>query len=129
MRENEVRENMRRTQLAAEHYAGDHGFDRYPIQIDDDFKTYFPGGREGAVPSPIGLVNVFTGANCFPTLGKLKDLHSVRYGKRFAIQPGEVIYSPLDGKGYLIVGGAADGKVLEDDKNPGQVLVFSNLED
>ncbi len=129
-RERELRENMRRVQVAAEHYAADHGTDNYPKAIDDEFKTYFPGGSEGSVPAPFGTINVFSGANQFPSIKVVSDLHSLRHGPRIPLAPGEICYCPLDnGKAYAIIGGGSDGKALEDDKNPGEVLVFTNLED
>lgn len=129
-RDQDVREAMKRIQLAAEHYAADHGTDKYPISIDDEFKSYFPGGQEGSVPAPVGPVNVFTGVNEFPFLGNVKDVHSVRFGPRFSIKRGTIQYCPLNsGKGYAIIGGAHDDKPMMDILNPGQVLVFSNYED
>lgn len=129
-RDFEVREAMQRIQVAAEHYAADHGTDTYPVTIDDDFKSYFPGGQEGSVPAPIGPVNVFTGVNEYPVLGKIRDVHSARFGERFPVKRGTIQYCPLNnGKGYAIIGGAHDDKAMMDIKNPGQVLVFSNYED
>jgi hypothetical protein len=126
----EVKYAMQRIQVAAEHFAADHGTDQYPLAIDDEFKSYMPGGQEGVTPAPVGPVNVFTGINQFPKLVCLKDVHSVRFGPRNAVNRGEIHYSPLaNGKGYAIIGGAADGLALSDDKNPGQVLVLSNLDD
>jgi hypothetical protein len=121
---------MQRVQLAAEHYAADHNTDQYPVSIDDDFKSYLPGGQEGSVPAPMGPVNVFTGVNQFPELGNIKDVHSVRFGQRFSIRRGTIQYCPLkNGKGYAIIGGAHDDQAMMDVLNPGQVLVFSNFED
>lgn len=125
-----LREAMQRVQIGAEHYAADHGTDKYPTQMDDEFKSYLPGGREGLLPAPLGVANVFTGANEFPKIGSYKDIHALRFGPRFDIKPGEISYSPIEnGKGYIIVAGAADGKALLDDLNPGQVLVFSNFDE
>ena len=129
-RNTEVREAMQRIQVAAEHFAADHGSDHYPTKIDDEFKSYMFGGQEGVSPAPIGEVNKYTGVGEFPEFGSFKDVHSLRCGPRFPVKRGQIIYSPLqNGKGYAIVGGAGDGKVLLDEKNPGQVLVFSNLDD
>ena len=129
-RDQEVREAMQRIQLAAEHYAADHDTDKYPVSINDDFKTYFPGGQEGAVPAPMGPVNVFSGLNEYPTIGEIKDLNSARYGPRFRIKRGSILYCPLNnGKGYAILGGAHDDMAMMDLLNPGQVLVLSNYED
>jgi hypothetical protein len=128
-RDQELRESMQRVQLAAEHYASDHGSDGYPLTIDDQFKSYFPGGIEGKRPAPIGPVNVYTGVNEFPSLGKIVTVQASRLGGRFPMAPGKIIYAPVDnGQAYAIMGGAGDGLVLMDDKNPGQVLVLTNLE-
>jgi hypothetical protein len=115
--------------LAAEHYAADHDTINYPTQMDDVFKTYFPGGAEGRRPSPIGPVNPFNGANEFPTVIVSKQKpEEIRDGKRFEIPAGKIQYMVLqDGKGYAIVGGAHDNKAMADDNNPQQVLVLSNL--
>lgn len=128
--DHEVREAMQRIQIGAEHYAADHGTDHYPTKIDDEFKSYMPGGQEGRVPAPVGVVNVYTGINEFPRIGSIKDVRSVRSGPRFPVNRGQIFYCPLaDGKGYAIYGGAGDDKALLDEKNPEQVLLFSNFED
>lgn len=129
--ERSVRESMQRTQVAAEHYAADHGTDQYPVKLDDVFKSYLPGGIEGSQPAVMGTINPFSGKNEFPTVNtSVKSLHDVRYGERIKLNPGEVLYCPLDeGKAYVVLGGGYDGKALPDEKNPGQVLVLSNLED
>jgi hypothetical protein len=126
-RDEEVRENMRSVQVAAEHYAADHHSVHYPTAIDDDFKTYFRGGVEGQTAAPVGLVNPFTSKNEFPTLGTLDNPVSARSGPRFEIKPGAIQYCPLaNGRGYAVVGGAHDGKALMDIFNPGQILVLTN---
>ena len=127
-KEADVRDNMRLVQIAAEHFAGGHGANSYPTAIDDDFKSYLPGGVEGRTPSPVGLVNPFTAANEFPALGHITDPIAARDGARFALAPGKIEYSPLaDGRGYAIVGGAHDGKVLVDVYNPDRILVLTNV--
>lgn len=128
-RDKQVRENMRTVQTAAEHYAADHGNINYPVQIDDMFKTYFPGGEEGRQVAPVGIVNPFTSVNEFPVIGKMdaKSAQDIRHTKRFAIGKGVIEYIPLEGgHGYAIVGGAHDDQVLMDDLHPDEVLVFSN---
>jgi hypothetical protein len=124
-----VRENMRTAQIAAEKYAADHGSINYPATIDDDYKSYFPGGIGGKRPAPVGPVNPFTGENEFPALaGVVKDVVSTRDGKRFSLQRGKVFYTPLNGgKSYAIVGGAHDDQAMTDENEPTQVLVFSNI--
>lgn len=124
-----VRANMRAAQIGAEHYAADHGSVNYPTTIDDVYRSYFPGGTEGRIPSQVGPVNPFTSVNEFPLLGKDmgKSPEEMRHLPRFAIKRGVIEYIPLDGgRSYAIVGGAHDDKCLVDDLNPDQNLVFSN---
>lgn len=120
---------MQRVQMAAEHYASNHGSNSYPLAVDDDFKSYFPGGIEGKKAAPVGPVNVYTGVNEFPSTGRIVTVHASRLGGRFELAPGKILYAPVDnGQGYAIMGGAGDAKVLEDEKHPGQVLVLTNIE-
>lgn len=129
-KEKQVRENMRTVQIAAEHFAADHGNINYPVAVDDMFKTYFPGGTEGHQVAPVGLINPFTSVNEFPTLGRMqvKTAEDLRHSTRFPVPRGTIQYLPLDGgHSYAIVGGAHDDQVLMDELNPGQILVFSNL--
>ncbi|MBX9686771.1 MAG: hypothetical protein K2X27_08720 [Candidatus Obscuribacterales bacterium] len=130
MRTNQVRESMQRLQIGAEHYAADHGTDNYPLLLDDSFKAYMPGGDEASTPSQIGYPNVFTGTNKFPTLGSEQDYKLVLKGERIKLHPGEIRYCPLNnGKAYAVIGGGSDGKAIMDIKNPGKILILSNLED
>lgn len=129
-RDKEVFENMRTTQRAAERFAADHGNVNYPVEIDDMFKTYFPGGTEGRVAAQVGMVNPFNGANEFPILGKTAaaNAEELRHSKRFELGRGVIEYIPLEGgHSYAIVSGAHDGKVMMDELHPDQILVFSNL--
>ena len=126
--ESDLRDNMRLVQIAAEHFAGAHGANTYPKNIDGDFKTYFRGGVEGKTSAVVGLVNPFTNVNEFPDLGTMADPIAARSGPRFSLAPGKIQYCPLaGGKGYAIVGGAHDGKVLTDAYNPDQILVLTNV--
>jgi hypothetical protein len=59
----QVKENMRVAQKAAERFAADHGSVNYPVEVDDMFKTYFPGGTEGRLAAQVGPVNPFTSMN------------------------------------------------------------------
>ena len=122
---------MQRLQMAVEHYAADHGTDQYPVKLDDEFKSYLPGGIEGSQPAAMGTINPFNGRNDFPTVNtSVTDLHKARYGEAIKLNPGELLYCPLnEGKAYVILGGGYDGKAMPDERNPGQVLVLSNLED
>jgi hypothetical protein len=126
----QLKENMRVVQKAAERFAADHGSVNYPVEVDEMFKSYFPGGTEGRVAAQVGPVNPFTAANEFPLLGKrtVASAEEMRHTKRFELQRGVIEYIPLDGgHSYAIIGGAHDGKVLMDELHEGQVLVFSNL--
>ena len=108
--DSDVRTAMQRVQWAVEHFAADHGSDVYPSKIDDDFKSYMPGGQDGTRPAPVGPVNVFSGKNEFPKLGEIKDVHAFRHGARIDCEPGQIFYCQLEGgKSYAIYGGAADG--------------------
>lgn len=119
---------MRNVQKAAEEFAADHGGDSYPVDISDSFKTYFPGGIPGNKQAPVGPVNPFTGINAFPSIGHISDPIAAKKAARFPIEAGRIEYSPLgSGQGYAIVGGAHDGKALEDIYNPGEVLVLTNV--
>ncbi len=130
-KEHELKESMTRIQVGVEHFAADHGGEQYPTELDDEFKSYLPGGVEGSQPAIFGPINPFSGKNEFPTVKTLvKDLHTARFGERIKLKPGEILYCPLDnGKGYAILAGGFDGNAMLDDKNPGQVLVLSNYED
>jgi hypothetical protein len=127
-RDQRVRENMREVQMAAEHYAGDHGGSTYPKEIDDSFKSYFPGGTEGKTAAVVGPANPYTGMNEFPATGTLKDVKTVRFGQTPpVVKRGRIEYSPLGGdQGYAIIGGGHDDKALMDPNNPDQILVLSN---
>lgn len=130
-KESELKESMQRIQMGVEHYAADHGSDKYPTELNNEFKSYLPGGVEGSEPAAFGTINPFTGKNEFITVNtSLKDVHAARFGPRIALKPGEILYCPVNGgSGYLIVGGGIDGKAIPDDKNPGQLLVLSNIDE
>ncbi len=122
-----VWENMRDLQTAAEHYAANHGGDKYPLAVDDAFKSYLPGGREDdKTPRPVGLINPFSGANEWPSLGGIKSITEVRRQSPPWLRPGEIQYTPVaGGRGYAIIGGAHDGHALRD--WDGRTLVFTNF--
>jgi hypothetical protein len=125
----QVKENMRVAQKAAERFAADHGSVNYPVEVDDMFKTYFPGGTEGRLAAQVGPVNPFTSMNEFPVLGRrtVKSADELRHMPRFELPRGVVEYIPLDGgRAYAIIGGAHDNKVLMDELHPDQILVFSD---
>ena len=119
-----VKANMRTVQIAAESYSTDNG-GAYPKAIDDQFKSYFPGGgSDGKTPAPDGLSNPFDNKKEWPTMGTITDLKAARE-KPVSIPAGTIQYSLLpSGDSYAIIGGAkGDQEVSTDDGKP---VVFSN---
>lgn len=128
-RDERVVANMRDTQMAAEHYAADHGHCNYPQFMDPIFKTYFPGGVEGQTPSPVGPANPFNGHNEWPRIGhSITSVQEAREGKiSDKLEPGEIQYTPLKGgQSYAIIAADHSGKLLMDPTNEKNVLVLSN---
>ena len=142
-----VERNMGIIQTAVEHYAADHGMDKYPTELDESFQSYFPGGDENRVATQIGLLNPFTAEFEFPIfvskansnaqeiikdlppVSTVEELKKLRSGRRFALKKGTILIVPsADAKGYAIVGGAHDDLALIDHQNHGQILVLSNLD-
>lgn len=121
-REVAVRNNMRITQVAAESYANDSAGE-FPKEINDAFKSYFPGGPGDGqkVGKARGPVNPFTGQPEWPKLGNLTDVKSVRSKPPSYVGPaGTIEYSPIaDPKtgainSYSIRGANKDGVSLSD---------------
>lgn len=141
-----LEQNMTTVQWAAEHYSSDHGLEKFPQILDDDYLSYFPGGMEQQIPAPTGPIDPFTGkfefplvlsANSieqekFPALPQIRtadDVKALRKSKRLPLKRGLVIYFSLpEGKGYAIIGGAHDDLTLTDKINEGQILVLSNFD-
>lgn len=126
--EKQTQETMRMVQLAAERYAADHGGVNYPTKMDDIFKSYFPGGREGRFPAPVGIVNPYSGINEFPTImTNCQTLDDVRKETKTKIPRGTIQVFVLEGgKAYAVVGGDHEDKMLKDEEEPSQPLIFSN---
>lgn len=139
-----VQRNMADVQLAAEHFSADHGLDKFPGSLDENFMSYFPGGTENQTAAPNGLANPYNGSLEFPifveagsntgslNLAPVKtpfDVRALRSSKRFKIQAGIIVFFALEGnKGYAIVGGAHDNYALMDKQNDGEILVLSNID-
>ena len=126
-KEKQLYANMKEIQMAAEHYAANHGGFEYPEEIDDAFKSYMTGGGDdGRTARPVGFINPYAGGNEWPVLGTISNPDQTRNGPRPALAAGKIEYSVIDGgKGYAIIGGAYDGKALSD--YDGKVLVLSNF--
>lgn len=118
--------NMRTVREAVDAYAKAHS-GSYPTSIDDDFKSYFPGGgSDGKTPAKEGIENPYNGKREFPNMGSVTDPDAVRTGKEEPkIWSGQIEYSSLgSGSGYVILGGGVDGKPIKESET--QVCVLSN---
>ena len=105
-----VKANMLRVQEAAENYFSDHTY-MYPPELNDDFKSYFPGGDPASHKPGSPLTNPFTGQPEWPTIGTIQDLKTARAGLPKAMPKGAIEYSPINcGKSYAIRGGGFDDK-------------------
>lgn len=105
-----VKANMLRVQEAAENYFKDHTY-MYPTELNDDFKSYFPGGDPASHKPGNALTNPFTGQSEWPQIGTIQDLKSARAGLPKTMAKGSVEYSPINGgKSYAIRGGGFDDK-------------------
>lgn len=118
--------NMRTVRQAVEDYSKAHG-GSYPTSIDDDFKSYFPGGgADGATPAKDGIENPYNCKREFPSMGSVTDPEAVRSGKEAPhIWSGQIEYSSLGGgTGYCILAGGVDGKPIKESET--SVYVLSN---
>ena len=119
-----VRSNMKKVQLAAEKYFGEHSY-RYPTAIDDDFKSYFKASDDEGNESSNSLTNPFTGTEEWPVLGSVTDLEAARQQQPEALKRGTLEYSPIEGgKSYAIRGGAENDLAIADEEK-GTTLVLS----
>ncbi len=120
-----VRANMRTVQLAAESYAIEHD-GLFPKAIDNDFKSFMPGGEYSKAAAD-GPANPFTTKKEWPAVGTITDVKAARSAAPPALEMGKIEYSCIDnGKGYAIIGGGHDGKALPG-KGEDKTLVLSNL--
>jgi hypothetical protein len=112
-------------QLAVESYATDFN-GRYPTRLDERFKSYF---REGSYDGKItrqAPLNPYTGLAQWPVF-KGPDFKSVKearnrvwpanYAKR-----GTILYFPLHGKSYVLIGLDAKGRPIQQN---GKAIVLS----
>lgn len=110
-----VKANMKVVQTAAESYFKDHTY-MYPTVIDDDFKSYFPGGDPVAKKAGKAPLNPFTGTADWPVLGTITNIEEARKATPDALIKGTIEYSPIDGgKSYGIRGGAETNKAITGD--------------
>ncbi len=108
-----VKANMKVVQEAAEKYFKDHTY-MYPTAIDDDFKSYFPGGDPVAKKPGKAPLNPFNGTGEWPIIGTLTNVEEARKVAPDALAKGVIEYSPIDGgKSYGIRGGAESGKAIQ----------------
>lgn len=120
-----VKVNMKTVQTAAENYFKDHTY-MYPTAIDDDFKSYFPGGDSVAKKPGTAPLNPFTGTGEWPILGTLANVEEARKATPDALVKGVIEYSPIDGgKNYGIRGGSETSKAItaEDASHMGTLVL------
>ncbi len=124
-----VKVNMKTVQVAVEKYFRDHAY-KYPVQIDDEMKSYFSGGDPAKKTPGTAPRNPFTGETEWPALGTITDLQATRNGAPTSLKKGVIEYSPLDGgKSYAIRGGAEnDMAVSAADGNNTVVLSRDDFE-
>lgn len=130
-REASVKANMRTAQIAAEVAATD-AAGVYPETMDDNFKSYFPGGKSnGDVGTAKGPVNPFNNQNEFPSVAAGVTDVSVERNKvpgSLGVAPGQIVYSPIPSTGptaYAIRGAGKNGNALGG-LTAGSTLVLSN---
>jgi hypothetical protein len=125
-REAGVRHNMRMVQLAADTYQI-YNKGKYPIAIDNAFKSYSMDGKQDNKTPGKPVFNAFTNTEFWPTLGKPSDIAAIRAGQSFKISPGSIIYVPIDnGKSYAIVGGDADGQPIKESDSSKPMIIVPN---
>lgn len=134
VKESKVKENMRIAQIAAESYAADHD-GTYPSEVDDAFKSYFPGGScDGKTPALQAPRNPFSGKTEFPVLGSMTyDPAATRshMPDMTGASAGQVVYVPQmaearENRAYAIIGTGGFGTAVPGD-NAGTTTVYTNL--
>lgn len=126
-----VKSNMRTCQFAVESYATDHA-GLYPRTVSDEsFRSYYPGGSNGASPLREGKppVNPFTSEPEWPVDGRMADLKAARELMPGKLKKGIVEYSVIlnaaqEPMSYAIRGGGAAGMAIS--TTGGKTLVLSN---
>ncbi len=126
-KEASVKGNMHTAQVACEASATDAG-GTYPIAVDTVYLSYFPGGgSDRTTAAASGPVNPFTNVAEFPTAGSISGtVQSVRTNPPGASggTRGQVVFCPLAGSSYAILGTNKDTKALNGAS--GGTLVLSN---
>ncbi|MBX9721663.1 MAG: hypothetical protein K2X81_09730 [Candidatus Obscuribacterales bacterium] len=124
--ESSVRSNMRTLQVAAIGYSIDHD-GKYPVAVDNAFKSFFMGGKEDNKTPGKQLFNPFTNTDFWPVTGKPSDVAILRKGQPFAIAPGNIIYMPINnGKDFAIVGGGANGQPITERNSSKRMILDSS---
>ncbi len=126
-KEASVKGNMHTAQVACEASATDAG-GAYPLTVSAGYKSYFPGGgSDGATPSANGPVNPFTNASEFPKEGTIsgtvQETRAAAPGSTGGSM-GQVVFAPLSGTSYAILGTNKNAKALNGVGNG--TLVLSN---
>jgi hypothetical protein len=121
-----VKANMKVVQAAAENYFKDHTY-MYPTTLDDDFKSYFPGGDSVAKKPGKPPINPFTGLGEWPVVGAMTDLAKARLDTPTDMEKGKLEYNAIDnGKNYGIRGGSEASKAItSEDAGHMGTLVYS----
>ncbi|HMP52752.1 MAG TPA: type II secretion system protein [Candidatus Melainabacteria bacterium] len=129
-REASVKANMRTAQISAESYATDYaGY--YPPSVDQDYKSYFPGGSSDGVTVGNAPVNPFTNNPEWPVSGSISNVASTRSSIPGGVgSMGQIEYSPIGSGGgsptaYAIRGAGKNGNALRGSA-PNTTLVLSN---
>ena len=110
--EDAVRLQMKLLQEAVEKYARNHA-GKYPVVLDDSFRTYFPQITFNNVKNMGPFFNPFTKKQQWFEVKQLSNIAET--GDIQAVPKGEMIYCSIaGGHNFAIVGGAHDGKMLRD---------------
>jgi prepilin-type N-terminal cleavage/methylation domain-containing protein len=127
-REASVKGNMRTAQIAAEMVATDNG-GTYPTDpTTTQYKSYFPGGQNDGqnLGTATGTLNPFTNAREFPVAGSITSIQATRAAAPASVGggPGQILYCPLGGTSYGILGNNRKGVPLAGPNNT--TLILSN---
>jgi hypothetical protein len=107
-----VKRNMIAIQDAAEAYAADHK-GLYPKEVNDAFKSYFPGGDPRTNKPGKAPTNPFSTKAEWPSYGTVADIAQIRSEYPADMAPGAIEYQHTeDLRAYAIVGGGANAKAL-----------------
>lgn len=116
--------NMKVLQWSAESYA-EHHMGKFPKEINDDFKLFFPGGDFRTHRSGRPLLNPFTGQKQWPVSGSIDDIARARKSAPSKLAPGLLEYSCVaGGRLYAIRCGAANGKAMSGEPSAKSTLII-----